>query len=64
MNQYERAHAGRDVALLAARHLVYEHARADNRERWSGNTRNWHPINVVELNPEHAVASVAKGIAA
>ena len=57
-------HAGRDVALLAARHLVYERARADNPERWSGNTRNWHPINVVELNPEHAVASAAKGIAA
>lgn len=57
-------HAGRDRALLAARHLVYERARARSPERWSGDTRNWNPINVVALNPEHAVTSPSKGIAA
>ena len=57
-------HAGRDHALLAARHLVYERARACRPERWSGATRNWNPINVVTLNPEHAVDNSSKGIAA
>ena len=57
-------HAGRDVALLAARHLVYERARDNNPDRWSGNTRNWTPVNVVELNPEHTVQSPSKEIAA
>jgi len=57
-------HAGRDVALLAARHLVYERAQNDNPERWTGKTRNWNPINVVELNPEHAQASPSKDVAA
>jgi transposase InsO family protein len=57
-------HAGRDGALLAARHRVYERARAENPARWSGTTRNWTPISVVTLNPEHAVASPSKGMAA
>jgi transposase InsO family protein len=57
-------HTGRDVALLAARHLVYERARDANPERWSGTTRNWTPINEVRLNPEHTVTSSATDIAA
>jgi transposase InsO family protein len=57
-------HAGRDVALLAARHAVYERARAENPERWSGDTRNWTPITVVKLNPEHALESPSQDIAA
>ena len=57
-------HTGRDVALLAARHLVYERARKAHPNRWSGDTRNWRPITVVELNPEHAVASPSKSVAA
>jgi hypothetical protein len=39
-----------DVALLAARHLVYERARADNPDRWSGNTSDWDPIKEVKLS--------------
>jgi transposase InsO family protein len=57
-------HTGRDVAILAARHLVYERARNKNPDRWSGNTRNWTPIAVVELNPEDTVQSPSKDIAA
>jgi transposase InsO family protein len=57
-------HAGRDVALLAARRVVYERARDCHPSRWSGDTRNWNPITVVELNPEHVIASPTKGVAA
>jgi transposase InsO family protein len=50
-------HAGRDVALLAARHAVYAAACAAHPERWSGRTRNWNPILDVTLNPGRAVKS-------
>ena len=46
-------HEGRDVAILAARHQVYENARRANPERWSGNTRNWSPVGNVTLNPNN-----------
>jgi transposase-like protein len=52
----EDRHTGRDGALLAARHTVYEHAGARLPERWSGTTRNWEPIATVALNPERVAA--------
>jgi transposase InsO family protein len=45
-------HAGEDVAILAARHVLYTQARQRNPARWSGSTRNWQPIGAVTLNPE------------
>jgi transposase InsO family protein len=45
-------HEGRDGEILAARHRLYEHARAANPRRWSGGTRNWRRIAAVTLNPE------------
>jgi len=45
-------HAGQDRRLLDARHAVYQDARTRNPRRWSGQTRNWQPIDVVTLNPE------------
>jgi hypothetical protein len=48
----EERHAGDDEAILAARHLLYEGARAKNPARWSRHTRNWSPIAAVTLNPE------------
>jgi transposase InsO family protein len=45
-------HAGEDQPLLAARHALYQQARAANPCRWSGRTRNWTPIGAVTLNPE------------
>ena len=44
-------HDGRDSEILARRREVYEQARARHPERWSRNTRNWNPIDVVRLNP-------------
>lgn len=45
-------HAGEDEALLAARHDLYQQARARHPQRWSRQTRDWSPIGAVTLNPE------------
>ncbi len=48
----EQRHVGDDVAILAARDVLYKQARKQRPERWSGDTRNWKPIGAVTLNPE------------
>ena len=45
-------HAGQDVALLTLRKSVYEAAKHQHPERWSGQTRSWKPVLVVHLNPD------------
>jgi len=45
-------HSGRDHAILDARHARYQQARQKNPARWSGQSRNWTPVDVVTLNPE------------
>lgn len=52
-------HAGEDVALLAARHALYQEAQQRHPRRWSGPTRNWSPIAAVTLNPERETATNA-----
>lgn len=57
----EQRHAGLDKELSAARHQVYQQARAKHPARWSRSTRNWTPIMPLALNPERkaAVATAA-----
>ena len=45
-------HTGEDIAILAKRDQVYQTARANYPQRWSGKTRNWEPIKEVLLNPD------------
>ena len=45
-------HTGLECDALAKRVDVYEKARAQNPERWSGKIRNWQPVGPVWLNPE------------
>ena len=45
-------HAGLDRTLLEARVLVYERARQENPQRWSGQPRQWAHVDVVHHNPE------------
>lgn len=45
-------HAGEDGQLLAARHRLYQQARARHPARWSRSSRNWTPVATVTLNPE------------
>ena len=47
-------HAGLDEKLLDNRKAVYEAARAQRPQRWSGSTRNWQRIQAVHLNPDKA----------
>jgi hypothetical protein len=57
----EQRHAGQDAALLAKRVQVYEAAKANHPQRWSGTTRNWQPVQVVHLNPEQCVDDQKEG---
>ncbi len=52
----EARHSGREQEILRQRQEVYGRARRRNPGRWSGATRNWHPIEVVALNPEKKAA--------
>jgi transposase InsO family protein len=44
-------HAGLDTAILAKRQALYQAAKARQPKRWSQQTRNWQPVQVVYLNP-------------
>ncbi len=44
-------HDGSDLAILEQRKAVYERARRRHPERWTGECRDWSPIEIVELNP-------------
>lgn len=46
-------HQREDITLLKSRDRVYQLARERKPERWSGETRNWTPVGVVKLNPQH-----------
>jgi putative transposase len=46
-------HEGNDIAILAARDVVFAKAKERNPARWSGPTRDWRPVKVVTLNPEN-----------
>jgi transposase InsO family protein len=52
-------HAGLDDELLRKRVEIYEEARAEHPERWSGSTRNWEPVTIVHLNPEKNIKEAA-----
>jgi putative transposase len=55
----KQRHSGDDAAILAPRHALYETAKAQGPERWSGATRNWQPIGSVMLNPDKVSADKA-----
>ncbi|KKO47080.1 hypothetical protein VT06_16995 [Arsukibacterium sp. MJ3] len=45
-------HAGQDSAVLKQREEVYARAKTANPRRWSGDTRNWERVAIVQLNPD------------
>jgi len=55
----DERHFGREHDILANRQQLYELARRSNPERWTGNTRNWTPIESVTLNPEQVPIDAA-----
>lgn len=48
----EQKHLGKDAMIMEKRKAIYEAAKKKNPQRWSGNIRDWQPVNVVTLNPE------------
>jgi transposase InsO family protein len=57
-------HCGEDVEILAKRRGVYQKAKEQNPERWSGDIRNWEHIKAVHLNPEKGKSEVRENKAA
>jgi transposase InsO family protein len=57
-------HAGRDVAILAARRVTYAQARLRHPERWSRDTRAWTRPEIVTLNPAAAAGANTDRLAA
>jgi len=47
----QQRHSGADKTIRANRHLVYQIAKAQYPERWSGQTRDWSLPDTVNLNP-------------
>ena len=47
-------HRGEDKQILGNREQVYAQAKQRNPSRWSGQTRNWKPVDRVALNPERS----------
>ena len=45
-------HAGRHAEMLKIREHVYAAAKQRHPERWTGETRDWSPVQTVSLNPE------------
>ena len=45
-------HSGEDIAILAQRKQVYLEAKQKHPERWSGDIKDWEPVEEVYLNPE------------
>lgn len=50
-------HSGEERDILKNRKEVYRQAKERNPSRWSGNTRNWNPIDTVILNPSNRESS-------
>jgi putative transposase len=48
----DQRHFGQEHDVLANRRELYAAARRLNPERWTRNTRNWSPVELVELNPQ------------
>jgi len=57
-------HTGEDIEILAKRKQVYQKAKKQNPERWSGEIRNWDRIKEVQLNPERSKSEVIANKAA
>jgi len=56
----EQRHSGADVAILAQRHTLYQQAKAERPERWSGATRDWRRPGPVTLNSAGANTTAAR----
>jgi transposase InsO family protein len=54
-------HSGEDNAIRIKRHAVYEMAKQQHPERWSGKTRNWWINKIATLNPNKKLKAKEQG---
>lgn len=50
---------GRDKAILAHRHRLYQRTKMQQPHRWSGETRDWSPAPPAVLNPHQVLPQAA-----
>jgi len=60
----EQRHKGEDIKILADRKDIYQKAKSNHPNRWTGEIRNWDPINEVYLNPQKEKVEEEKNKAA
>jgi len=60
----EQRHTGQDKEILASRKTVYQQAKLNNPNRWSGEIRNWDVIETVYLNPDNQKIETEENTAA
>jgi putative transposase len=53
-------HRGEDILILERRITLYEAAKAQRPDRWSGSTRNWETEEIVYLNPSKSTKKEVK----
>lgn len=58
----EDKHNRRDVKILTNRHQVYQEAKSQHPERWSGKTRNWSPSAEVVLKKFKRIKRTSNGM--
>lgn len=56
----QQRHSGDDHAIRIKRHAVYQMAKQQNPERWSGQTRNWLVNKIPTLNPNRKINKLNK----
>lgn len=60
----EQQHTGQDKKILENRKAVYQQAKLNNPNRWSGEIRNWNSIETVCLNPDNQKIESEEKVAA
>jgi hypothetical protein len=54
----QQRHSGEDLIIRAKRTIVYQQARINNPERWSGHVRDWSLPDVTTLNPNKQMKKI------
>ena len=54
----QQRHSGEDLMIRAKRTIVYQQARINNPERWSGQVRDWSLTDVTTLNPNKQMKKI------
>jgi hypothetical protein len=54
----QQRHSGEDLMIRAKRTIVYQQAKINNPERWSGQVRDWSLPDIITLNPNKQMKKI------